>query len=244
MKSLNLGCELHGNEDKIWCAKDGTKSVFDVKIKTLEGTLFAAKLQRTATEVRGAVMQQKTVSIKGAHELLGHMDEAAMQKAAANLGWTITQGTLGVCESCAEAKAKQINLANEEASKEKAKEVNGRVHLDSSHMFNPNTEKQPRQPNWCLIVDEKTGHKSSSFHKTKDGMVDPMHSKFKNWKDNSEEVKIVHMDNGGENKKLVKNSTAKAGNCIQKLNAQPETCHSTITLWKWALPHSMGEVVH
>ena len=208
-KLLDLGYKLQGDKDKIWYTKDGTKLVFDIKIETPEGMLFATRLQRTATEVGGAVAQEKTVSIKVAHELLGHMDEAATRKAAANLGWTITRGTLGVCESCAKAKAKQKNVANKEAPKEKAKEVNGRVYLDLSRVVNPNNAKQPRRPNWCLIVDEKTGYKSSSFYESKDGMVEPTCSKFKNWKDNGKEVKIIRMDNAGENKQLVKRLKSK-----------------------------------
>jgi len=53
-------------------------------------------------------------------------------------------------------------------------------------------------------VDEKTGFKSSSFHETKGGMVEPTCQKLTNWKANSMEVEIIRMDNGGENKKLVK----------------------------------------
>ena len=154
--------------------------------------------------------QEKTVSIEVVHELLRHMDEAATRKAAADLGWTITHGTLGACKSHAKAKAKQKNVANGAATpKEKAKEVNGRVHLDPSCIVNPKTEKQPKRPNWCLIVDEKTGFKSSSFHESKDGMVEPTCSKFKNWKSNGKEVKIIRMDDAGENEKLVKRLNSK-----------------------------------
>ena len=180
-----------------------------MKIKTPEGMLFATRPQRTATEVGGAVAQEKSVSIKVAHKLLGHMDEPATRKAAANLGWTITRGTLGVCESCAKAKAKQKNVADSVAPNKKAKEVNGRVCLDTSCTVNPKTDKQPKRPNWCLVVDEKTGCKSSRFHESKDGMVEPTCSKFKNWKDNGKEVKIIQIDNGGKNKKLVKKLNSK-----------------------------------
>ena len=71
-------------------------------------------------------------------------------------------------------------------------------------MINPSGKLQPRRPNWCLTVDEKTGYKHSSFHETKDGMVEPMCVWFKKWESEKKAVKIIRMDNAGENKKLVK----------------------------------------
>jgi hypothetical protein len=47
---------------------------------------------RTAQEVGGVAKQTKTVSIKQAHEELGHFNEDLTQKSAAELGWTITRG--------------------------------------------------------------------------------------------------------------------------------------------------------
>ena len=106
-KLLAMGFEMCGTRDNITYKRDGIKIIFDVKIKNPEGMLFAARLQRTATEVGGAIAQEKTVSIKTAHELLGHMNEADTHKAAKAMGWTVTRGSLGVCESCAKGKAKQ-----------------------------------------------------------------------------------------------------------------------------------------
>jgi hypothetical protein len=42
--------------------------------------------------------------------MLGHIDEKTVRKTALALGWELTRGTLGVCEPCTEAKAKQKNL--------------------------------------------------------------------------------------------------------------------------------------
>ena len=207
-KLLAKGFEMHGNKDCIVYKKEGQQIKFGIKIKTPEGMLFAARLQRTATatEVGGAAANVKTMSIKTAHELLGHMNEAETRKAAATMGWTIARGILGVCESCAKGKAKQKNVANNspDGPKPKAEEVGGRVYLDLSRLINPNDQFQPRRPNWCLVVDETTGYKTSSFHETKDGMVEPTCARFKQWAKEEREVKIIRMDNAGENKKLVK----------------------------------------
>ena len=55
------------------------------------------------------------------------------------------------------------------------------------------------KPNWQLIVDEKTGMKFSQFFATKNGMVGPTCEKFNIWKQKGRPVKILRMDNGGEN---------------------------------------------
>ena len=54
-----------------------------------------------------------------------------------------------------------------------------------------------------MIIDEKTGNKSTSFHESKDGMVLPTCVKFKDWEQQGIPVKTFRMDNAGENKKLV-----------------------------------------
>ena len=63
-----------------------------------------------ATTTEEANKQMKTVSIIEAHQQLGHMNEADTRKTAKMLGWTITRGSLGVCEECGIAKAKQKNV--------------------------------------------------------------------------------------------------------------------------------------
>jgi hypothetical protein len=132
------------------------------------------------------------------------MDETTTRKTAAMLGWTISKGSLGVCESCAIAKAKQKNVKNGGEVKKKSEVINGRIYIDQSRLVNSTAEQQPKRPNWCLLVDEKTGFKSTSFHETKDGMIEPICAKLKNWKTNNREVKTIRMDNAGENKQLIK----------------------------------------
>lgn len=210
-KLLKLGYKLTGNADRLMYEKDGQKLIFDIKINTPEGMLFAARLRRTATEIGGAQAtgnQNKILNIKDAHEQLSHIHEDDVRKTAAALGWTLAKGTLGACESCAIGKAKQKNVKTSEP-KEKSQEVNGRVYLDISRVVNPKHKVQPRRPYWHLMVDEKTGYKSSSFFQAKDEMVEPTCQKLANWKANGMEVKVLRMDNGGENKSLVKRLNSK-----------------------------------
>ena len=215
-KLLSMGYKMIGDEDKIVYEKDGKQIVFDIKIKSPDGMLLAARMTRTNIEVGGAHAREKTLSINEAHEQLGHMGEDDTRAAAKELGWTVTRGKFGVCESCAISKAKQKRVKTKEP-KEKSDEVNGRIYLDMSRIVSPNAENQPKRPNWCVVVDEKTGFKSSSFHETKGGMVKPTCKKFKNWKEHDMEVKTIRMDNGGENKKLVKTLNSEAWQLYPKI---------------------------
>ena len=104
------------------------------------------------------------------------------------------------------AKQKNVKFAGAEP-KEKSKEVNGRIYLDLTSLIKADSkddpEKQPKRPNWRIIVDEKTGYKVSHLYATKDGMVEPTCILFKQWKEQNKEVQVIRMDNGGENKALV-----------------------------------------
>ena len=194
---------MTGDQDKIEYEKEGSKLVFDLKMNSPKGMVFGARLTRTATEVGGVVQATKKISIKTAHERLGHLSEEETRKTAKQLGWTLSKGSLGTCESCAIGKAKQKRVKTSEP-KEKSNKVNGRIYLDMSRIVNAKDKDQPMRPNWCLMVDEKTGYKTTSFHETKGGMVDTVCRKLSNWKDNGMAVETIRMDNGGENKKLVK----------------------------------------
>ena len=213
-KLLTLGYKVSGDHNGMTFTKGDHKLKFNMKVKSPDGMLLCARLTRTANEVGGVASTApnkptKTVSIQRAHEELGHMDEEATRKAAKQLGWTITRGTLGKCESCAKGKAKQKKVRIEEP-KEKSSTVNGRVYLDLSRIVSSKAKAQPRRPNWTIIVDEKTGYKSSMFKETKDGMIEPTCQKLHNWKQQGMEVKTIRMDNGGENKGLVKRLNSKA----------------------------------
>lgn len=180
-KLQDLGFEVHCKGNAMEYTKDGMSLKFDIRINTPKGMVLATCLKQIATEVGGASTTTKTVSINMAHEQLGHLNEDATRKVAKQLGWTITKGSFYACESCAIGKAKQKTVKNPEAPKEKSPVVNGCIYLDLTRIVGPNVERQPLRPNWCMIIDEKTGYKSTSFHELKDGMVLPTCAKFKNW---------------------------------------------------------------
>jgi hypothetical protein len=85
--------------------------LFKIVINTPKGALYVSKFSRKGGDevVGGATSKAPNFNNKKAHELLGHNNGNDTRQTASHLGWTITRGPLGVCESCANAKARQKN---------------------------------------------------------------------------------------------------------------------------------------
>ncbi len=81
-------------------------------INTPKGALYVGNVRRKWGDkmMGGATNNAPTYNIKKAHELLGHNNENDTRQMASHLGWTITRGPQRVCESCANAKARQKNV--------------------------------------------------------------------------------------------------------------------------------------
>jgi hypothetical protein len=95
------GWTLTGNADYIKLPKGGTSLLFNIVINTPKGALYVGKFCRKVGDevVGGATSKAPTYKIKKAHKLLGHNNENDIRQMASHLGWTITRGPLGVCES-------------------------------------------------------------------------------------------------------------------------------------------------
>ncbi len=130
--------------------------LFNIVVNTPKGTLYVGKFSRKGGDevVGGATSKAPTYNIKKAHELLGHNNDDTRQTAS-HLGWTITRGPLGVCQSCANAKAKQKNVPKISTG-EKTTVINGRWFHDSSTLKVHKDEKGSSKI-WDLTVDELTG---------------------------------------------------------------------------------------
>jgi len=63
--------------------------------------------------------------------------------------------------------------------------------------------------NWRLVVNAITQLKISDFFGTKDAMVEPTYQKINQWKLQGKPVKIVCMDNTGENLKLAEEANGR-----------------------------------
>ena len=113
-KRLDDSWELKGSSQAIWIEKGSLKVVFDIKIKTPKGAIFAAYFKQDlgdGGEV-AAVMadQKKKISADVAHGLMGHMNNEDGRRAITHLGFDLLRGPLTKCGACAEAKAKQVSL--------------------------------------------------------------------------------------------------------------------------------------
>jgi hypothetical protein len=109
---------------------------------TPKGSLYAGKFSRNGggEVVGGATSKAPTYNIKKALKLLGPNNENDTRQIASHLGWKITTGPLEVCESCANAKARQKNVPKISTG-EKATVINGQWFHDSSTLKVHKVEK-------------------------------------------------------------------------------------------------------
>jgi hypothetical protein len=145
------------------------------------------------------------MSVKKAHDMLGHINEKAVRKTAITLGWELTRGTLGVCEPCTETKAKHKNLPRYLDTPPFTKDES-RIYLDIATI--KKTKKGPKvyKDNWRIMVDERTQLKFSDFFDTKNGMVEETCEQLRRWKESGRGADIIRLDNAGENKLLQQRS--------------------------------------
>ena len=78
------------------------------------------------------------------------------------------------CKSCATGKANQKSLT-QISDHNLATKSNERIFLDIPTIKEPKGDKKVTvtRMNWLIMVDNYSGMKISSFHDTKNGMVDP-----------------------------------------------------------------------
>ena len=138
-KMMNEGWKLAGDKTAITLHKDGNKIVFDIVIPMPKGVIFCMYFKRDqemAAAATGGQEKPRTVTVKQAHQLLGHCSEDATQKSAKHLGWSVKPGTLGPCTACAAGKAKQKNVPKLTEGVPSTKEE-PRIYLDISTIKRP-----------------------------------------------------------------------------------------------------------
>lgn len=207
-KRLKQGWVLGGDGSSIWIEHGDTQLVFDIVINTPNGCVFAMYLERHITETAAAAPTGpgKRMTIQQAHALLNHKSEDETRKTAKRLGWEITSGGLGPCDYCAKGKAKQKNIVKES----KSVPSKDRLYLDISSLkpargkdgkIDPNVLRCGT-PHWRILVTDRENLRNSTFHKEKNGMVEPTCRQFKRMEQADRPVKSLRMDNAGENKGL------------------------------------------
>jgi hypothetical protein len=122
--------------------------------------------------------------------MLGHRNEDATRKTANALGWMITQGTLGVCQACTEAKAKQKNVPMHPYQPPSTRNE-GWIYLDIVTVRKTKNGPKVTNGNWRLMVDKHSGLKFSKFYEKKSDMVELTCEHFNRWAQHSKPVKFV-----------------------------------------------------
>ena len=172
---LRKGWEIHGTGDYIKLKKDKITITFDIKIRTPKGMLFVMKFVRTPPSdlTMNGIDTAKTLNITKAHRILTHIGEEDTRKIMAHLGYTLTRGTLKVCDSCGLAKAKRKAIVKFRDSEIK---ITTPVENAPTRGLNWKVNDRSvaiRNPNWRLVVDEYSQLAFSTFHASKDKMVEP-----------------------------------------------------------------------
>jgi hypothetical protein len=125
-------------------------------------------------------------------------------KMTSHLGWTITRGPLRVCESCANAKARQKNVPKISTG-ENATVVNGRwFHGSSTLNVHKGAGDKSSSKIWDLTVDELTGIPFTGIYNKKHEFIESMCQRIQAQTARGCPVLIIRQDNAGKNKKLEK----------------------------------------
>jgi hypothetical protein len=144
------------------------------------------------------------MNVKKAHALLGHPSEAITRQICKTLGWTLARGSLGVCEPCALAKAKQKNTTAAPKSyedKDKSKQI---AYLDQCMVKDTFAGDRKPRPTlvWWIMVLGYAGLKFTKFFKAKNKMIEPTAEFLNQLIEKGEGPAKLRMDNAGENVKL------------------------------------------
>jgi hypothetical protein len=157
---------------------------------------------------------------------------------ASHLGWTITRGQLGVCESCANAKARQKNVPKISTG-EKVTVINGRWFHDSSTL-NVHKGENGSSKIWDLTVDELTGIPFSGVYNKKNEFIESVCQCIQAQTARGYPVLIMRQDNIGEETAKCRLETA-SKNGVHSCKYSTEKCSSGSQIH---LPSSQGGGSH
>ena len=171
----NEGWLLHGDKDCIWMTKEKGRIVFDIKIPTPKGAVYAMYFKCLSVQdelANGTTDGGLKLTIGQAHARLGHIGEDAVRKIAGHIGWHLTCGPLMACEACAIGKACQQNLWSHLSD---LFTVSNCLHvfLDILLIKKPESISRVHKPHLHIIVVEAMQLKFVHFFEMKDGMVEP-----------------------------------------------------------------------
>ena len=152
------------------------------------------------------------MTMKEAHEYLGHTNENTTRMTAKSMGWTLT-GKFPVCEACAVSKARQKNMPKE--VKNPVKKPGEMLCFDIS---SPNAKTLGGRHFWLMVTDAATKHKWSFFLRNKSDLSKTMIPFLVDLIRRGYDIKQLWCNNAGENKALMNEIKNKNGESI--LNSQ------------------------
>ncbi len=211
-RMLGKGFKLKGDEKLISIYNKTCKFVFDTVIHTKHGELYCAIMKRKLANdlletTNASVIEEKPMkkilktSVTRAHECLGHLGEIVTCAAATHLGMTLLQGALPVCETCAIAKANQMNIPEGISDKSKATKFNRRAYRDLTKIKVPEEFEGVTiaKSNWQILVDETTKFKRSKLFETKGRIIKDLPKYMHGELIQGHPIKILRQDNAKKN---------------------------------------------
>ena len=134
-----------------------------------------------------------TLDINYYHQVLGHVNEKFLRETARHYGIQLT-GTLDSCVACSLAKIHHAPISN--ATHVRSTVPGERIFIDISYFPQPSIAGNKY---WLLIVDDATDMAWSVFIKNKSDLSERMINFIYNMRSNGTPVKIIRLDNSGEN---------------------------------------------
>ena len=122
------------------------------------------------------------ITLKQAHEKLGHINECATKDISKSLGWELTEAQSLNSSSCTAGKAKQKSIKKVTVVDSGDEKDGYRAYIDLSTVKKNEKYPTPIDPNRQLIVvGLKLQLTFSHFYKKKNAMVEPMCEMLYHW---------------------------------------------------------------
>ena len=104
------------------------------------------------------------MSIEEDHIMTRHHDEERTHQIVLELGWSLKEGPMMLCEVYLVGKAKQLVIKKHMDNSKKAMRASKRIFSDSMTIKAPQDSSFTiTNQNWHIVVDQHTGYKVSDF---------------------------------------------------------------------------------
>ena len=173
---------------------------FDRMIPSGSSWFMGIKVHRVYDEAHAAMEPGKSITATKLHQMIGHTGEHLLKPTANYMNLKLL-GRLPPCEACAKAKIRQRNIQKKKIRKMPTK-PGYRVFIDISS-FKQASRGGDRH--WLIVVDEFSDYTHSFFLNKKSDQIKILPMRIKGIaKKYRIEIKMIRLENSGENKSLQK----------------------------------------